>query len=212
MVTLERKRELRTAFMHWLYDQTGGSETEIVDADGFGETYSASASEIVDVVKYLEGEYLVNPLWTIGGLPAVSLTHSGVREIEDAITRPSQPTEHFLPMINITNILGNVTGSQIQQGSPSAAQTGTFMLTDDHRAQLLRFVTTAREVVPSLQLAPAAESEVTEDLTTLEREARRPQPRLTVLREVGRSVRAVVENAAGGVAASGVLSQFPDFL
>ncbi len=83
----EDKRKLRTAFMNWLFEVTGGSESEGMHAAGFkvpdGWTGAQpNENDVWDALKFLEGERLIRAHWPLGGLPTVMLTHRGIREME----------------------------------------------------------------------------------------------------------------------------------
>jgi DNA-binding PadR family transcriptional regulator len=76
--------------------------------------------QLSQVAKYLEGEGLIRIQW-LRGLPAyVSLTHKGLREIEDAIGKPDEPTQYFMS-INVLNI-GEMINSTVQQGTIQSMQ------------------------------------------------------------------------------------------
>ncbi|AVT40286.1 hypothetical protein [Plantactinospora sp. BB1] len=96
-----------------------------------------TGADITDVVNYLEGERLIKAHRNLHGPSSARLIHADRREIEQALAEPTERieqalaepterTEHFVPLVNITNIHGSVIGSQLQQGSPGASQTGHF--------------------------------------------------------------------------------------
>ncbi len=208
-MSLERKRELRTMFVRWLYDTTDGHEQKPVDPANFMKEFALGEDELAGVITYLEGEGLVRAdAYSLGSyLPGlVMIRHLGVREIEDAIDNPEQPTQHFAPLINVTNIHGNVTQSQIQQGSPGATQHGAYSFTDQHRGEVLHFTQAMRAALPDLALAGEVLQDVKADIEALEREARRSEPRPGVLREVSHSLRTVLEGTAAGAAGSGLVA------
>lgn len=217
-MSLERKRALRTQFMEWLYNATEGAEVEFADPADFVESAGSDPDEVAGAIRYLEGESLIEPLWSLGsGLPsAVRITHRGVREVEQALTNPNQPTQHFTPMVNITHIHGDVTGSQIQQGSPGASQHGTFNFGPEQASQVAEFSRAAREALPKLGLDPMTEARTVQDLDMLDREVTQPQPRIGIAREVAKSIREVLEGAAGSAVGSGivagVIAVWPAFL
>lgn len=205
-MSLDRKKQLRTEFMSWLYEATDGNFTHIVDEGNFlPQTTEVSENELENVIRYLEGEGLVRPFWSGGGsLPGgVQITHSGALEVERGQSEPNRPTEHFLPMVNVTTIRGNVSGSQFQQGSPGASQTGTF--TVGQRQQVADFSRAVRDSLPALGLDPATVERTTQDLDVLDRELASPEPREGILRAMGTSVRKVVEGVATGAATAAIL-------
>lgn len=224
---LATKKQLRTAFVKWVYDQAGGGQRELAEPQEFtvpggwtGE--KPTDDDVADAIEWLEGQRLVKAHWTFGGLPSVQLTHAGIREIEraglpsvqltnagireieQAIDRPGQPTEHFVPLVNITNIHGSVYGSQLQQGSPGASQTGTF--TVDQRSNSEAFIAEARKLLDHVDSDVRVRAEA--DLDVMERELKGGNPRGTVLAAIGQSVRDYL-TAAAGAATSAALAALP---
>jgi hypothetical protein len=211
-VNIEEKRKLRTAIMRWVFEVTGGSQRELAHPSEFtvpdgwtGE--QPSEDDIGDAVKWLEGERLLKAHWSLGGLPSVQLTHPGIREMEQALAAPEKQTEHFVPLVNITTIHGDVIGSQLQQGSPGASQTGTFQINQRDNAEA--FITAARKVLDeSADLSPGVRVQVEGDLTVMTGELAKPSPRWGILAEFGKAVRDSLIGA-GGAAAAGVLLGLP---
>jgi len=206
---IESKRKLRTAFMRWLFEGTGGSQdthlrpSEFRVPEGWvGDT--PTNRDIWDAVRYLEGERLIKAQWAMGGAPIlVRLTHEGIREMEQALSEPDRQTEHFVPLVNVTNIHGPVIGSQIQQGSPGATQTGHIEVNQrDHAAA---FIAAARKVLASESLDADTRRQAEEDLEVMSRELERPRPRWQILRTFGTAVRDTLAKAAGAAAAAALM-------
>jgi hypothetical protein len=119
---LERRRALRSALLSWLYDlhntpwPTGDPDDFLSGQRG---TYAGTAytpDELRTAMEYLGGERLVRVEWAWGGIPvSATITHEGVQLIENGPPAPGST-------INIVYVSGDVTGSPIQQGSPSATQ------------------------------------------------------------------------------------------
>lgn len=206
---INTKRKLRTTFMNWLFDSTGGSEWELREASDFrvpdgwpGD--APTERDLEDVVRYLEGEYLIKAHWAYGGSASVQLTHAGIREMEQAHSEPTQRTEHFVPLVNITNIHGPVIGSQIQQGSPGATQTGHIEVNQRDNAEA--FITAARKILGSDSLNPGTRAQAEADLSVMSRELESATPRWSILQMFGTSVRDSLATAAGAAAAAGLLA------
>ncbi|MDG9676316.1 hypothetical protein [Micromonospora sp. DH14] len=206
---INAKRKLRTAFMNWLFEATGGSESDDQDASEFrvpdGWTgVPPTEQDVEDAVRYLEGEHLVKAHWTFDGPMAIQLTHAGIREMEQLLSEPSERTEHFVPLVNITNIHGSVIGSQIQQGSPGATQTGHIEVNQRNNAEA--FITAARKILGSDSLDADTRAQAEADLAIMSRELESATPRWPILQAFGTSVRDALATAAGTAAAAGVLS------
>ncbi|MGI8682341.1 MAG: hypothetical protein ACR2JO_09515 [Mycobacteriales bacterium] len=124
-VPIERRRALRSAMLSWLYDRhdTSWSTGNVADfLSGQRGTYAGTAyspDEVRTAMEYLEGERLVRVEWAWGGIPVVAtITHGGVQLIEHGPAADASGQT-----INLVYVAGDVTGSPIQQGSPSASQT-----------------------------------------------------------------------------------------
>ena len=204
---LTRKRELRTRFMRWLYDTTGGSEDQLARPGEFQAAQEAAgdpvtADELRDTIRYLEGEHLLRPHRTLGGIPSVQIEHSGVVEVEQAMSQPERPTEHFVPIVNITNVQGDVIGSQIQQGSPWASQSGTISV--NQAEQVRTFITAARDAANLPELDSDDRTKVLGDLEFMEKELSKREPRWDRLRAVGESVKTILLSGLGQALGKGI--------
>jgi hypothetical protein len=110
---------------------------------------------------------------------------------------------------NITHFHGSVSGSQIQQFSNESHQTQS---SGPDREALSSFVAQVREAAPTLGLSSDKRQELESDLDTIDSQLKSPNPKKTVVRESLHSVRNIVEEAAGSLVASGILSQLPRML
>lgn len=120
---LKKKQRARLAYLNKLYELTNGSAGEPVNGAevafqiGFN---NGDEEQLSQVAKYLEGEGLIRTQW-LHRLPAsVSLTHKGLREIEDAISKPDEPTQYFMS-INVLNV-EKMVNSTVQQGTIKSIQ------------------------------------------------------------------------------------------
>jgi hypothetical protein len=186
----------RFRFLKYLYERTGGRETEIVP-DAEAMQGSALSKEEFDLVcDYLLKEGLVE-----GTFDAVCLTHAGVVEIEAALSQPDQPTEHF--PVNIIHI-EQMSHSQIQQGTVGSTQSGTFASLDV--AAVAEFVRGLKAQLPQLGLADDDEAVAQSDIVTIETQLSSPRPKAEIIKESLRSIRNIAEGAVGSLAASGIVA------
>jgi hypothetical protein len=186
----------RFRFLKYLYERTGGSETEIVPDDEAMRGSGLSKGDFDLVCDYLLKEGLID-----GTLDAVCMTHSGVVEIEAALTRPDKPTEHF--PVNIIHI-EQMSQSQIQQGTADSRQVGTFMSLD--LAVVAEFVRGLKDQLPQLGLTGDDEAVAQSDIATIETQLSSPRPKVEIIKESLRSIRNVAEGAVGSMAASGIIT------
>lgn len=199
---IEEKRRLRTEFMRWLYEKTDGDQWIPVSANEFRQDTrfgSPDEATVRGVIQYLEGEMLVKPHWVLGGLPSVNITHYGLREMEEALQAPNEPTEHFAP-INVLHVYGNVVGSNIQQGTNRSSQAVTN--SQSEKADMTAFLAAVREALSDTRFNESLRPKVETDVALIEAEASKPAPDWKLLRVLGQSLRAIVESGLGGVLTS----------
>jgi len=115
---LEQKKVDRANFLERLYELTDGNPFCVRHATELAAAFHWTEEHTLDVAQYLLNEGLLI-FRGMGG--ALSITHKGVLEMEQAIENPYAPTNHF-PALNIVNIYGSVTDSQVQAGTLGSNQ------------------------------------------------------------------------------------------
>jgi len=196
---LDEIRSQRFAYLLAVYEAADGGEgrfvssTEIQESLGFDE-------ELADkVTAYLRGEGLLD--WA--AFAAIKLTHRGVKEVEQALGAPAEPTEHFPAVVVAQNYInvGSMSHSQIQQDSPGSSQTlGTADL-----AVLRELILEISSAALNLGLGEDDARDLKADLATIEAQLSSSRPKHGILREALASTRAILE----GASAAGVASAAP---
>jgi hypothetical protein len=207
MVDLRKRKADRLRVMNEFFEVAGGSEQAIIDTEAVCTELGLSDQEMADACKYLEGEGLISlmpGLWSRRFPHRVRLTHWGIREVEESRDHPETPTEHFPPLVTVAqHFLGDVIGSAIQAGSPGATQTVTV---GDLNLELVREVVDQYEKdEATLGLDALKAKEARAEVKTIRAQLDSPRPKPVVIRESLTSLRAVVEGAAGSMAAVGLL-------
>jgi hypothetical protein len=107
MVDIEEREQKRFLFLNMLYKVTKGIANIPVNMFVIGIYLRLDNYNVMDIVRYLEGEGLVASK-AFGGFIAgkVAITHKGIKEIEDAYNKPSRPTNNFPP--NIIYVMGDI--------------------------------------------------------------------------------------------------------
>lgn len=194
--TIAEARKKRFLFLRLLYDVTHDDTTLHIDEHKLGAALGFSRGEIRRVVEYLADEGLIARL--ASNSPGLTITHAGVVELELAVTKPDEPTDHFGP-VNITYV-GRMTNSQIQQSSPNAIQSIGFDMTKLTAA--LDFVRSIRKQLQEMGLTQAQRDELMAEAATIEAQAASPKPKPEIVAVALRSIKAIIENVAGGLAAT----------
>lgn len=99
---------------------------------------------------------------------------------------------------------GDVSGSQIQIGSNGSHQTQTQ--TDGDTAALSALIEALREAIQQEHIQAEARAELQAELATLQAQAASPKPKWAIIKATAQSIKAVLENAAGGVLSAKALS------
>jgi hypothetical protein len=101
------KQKKRFEVLFAIYKDTNGEEDKLAELGELRDATGIPIEELVHILKYLENEGLVKPLATLfsgAGIVPIKILHQGVLEVEAAITKPRDPTEHFpAQLFNITN-------------------------------------------------------------------------------------------------------------
>src|SRR5437868_416472 len=97
MATLDEKKRWRLEVIRWLYEQTGGDSSGDVEEGQLHSRFDdVPAEERNKVLDYLYKERLL----TFPVMGKVSLTHRGVQEYEEGVSKPDVGTQH-LPPVNV---------------------------------------------------------------------------------------------------------------
>lgn len=194
-MNLEDKRRRRLQFMKALYDKTDGRQLAMVDMWEVGDELGFSREDTEATTEYLVGEDLMEYA-ALGG--AISITHLGVREVEESMQNPESPTQHF-PPINVIQI-GYMANSSIQQSSPGSVQVSLNDL-----APTATFVEEVRAALEDLGLEPGDRQALAAELTTLESQLQSSRPRRDAIAGSLSAVRDILVGAAGNLTAHGLL-------
>lgn len=98
---------------------------------------------------------------------------------------------------------GDVSGSQIQIGSNSSNQTQTQAGGD--MATLSALIELLRDAIQQGRIEAEVRDELQAELATLQAQAASPKPKWAIIKATAGSIKAVLENAAGGVLAAQAL-------
>jgi hypothetical protein len=106
----------------------------------------------------------------------------------------------------ITNNIGSMHNSQLQQDSAHATQ--SLNITETNQADLKKFVEELKSSLDSLQLAQEQKQELNEHIAILESQSKSTKPNSVIIKESGRTVRNLIEGAMGSTISSGLVAYF----
>ena len=195
----EKQRE-RFQFLQKLYEETDGSEFESVNLTELGAILGFSDSETEKIYAYLHAKGLIEDI-DLGG--SAGITHQGIIEVENALSKPDEPTSYF-PPINYIHV-EQMIGSQLQQGTNQSSQVLTFNNNDIEA--ILKFVSNLSSQLPKLELNEEIRAEVMSDVATIESQAKSPRPKSAVIKECLLSIKAILEGIASNTVAALLIQQ-----
>lgn len=125
----------------------------------------------------------------------------------DSSKSPRQPSHgHSL-------YVENMYGSSIQQGSPGAvakiSHQANYQTGDPNLQRLLQQI---KDILETVQLSPNAKDEASADVSTIEVQLSRPQPKASIITESLRSLRSILESAAGSILAPHLIHEITKYI
>lgn len=199
-MSLEQKKKNRFLFLNYLYTESNGNTNLIFIMWEVGKELNLDRSETGQVVDFLIGENLVKSQ-TLGG--GISLTHWGVKEVEEAIENPTKPTEHFLPF-NIINI-GTMNNSSLQQGTTNSNT--SFVYNEQTSVDLNEIINSLNQIKDSLQLSNDLQNELISELQTIEIQRKSAKPKNIIINESLKTIRTILESVGGNALTPLIIDQ-----
>lgn len=218
---LEHKKCQRLRFMIELYDMVDGFDAQPVETAQLAARLGLDTSkpedllDVLKVVHYLQGEELLIASGSPENATRITLTHKGVREVEEARSRPDRPTEHFGSLDTIASKLLEDSGSD--QDGATAARTLT-VLEEPDRLEVLRMTQSLQEWSSRLALDEEQRSEYAADIRTIEAQLDSPHPKTELIRVALKSIKSTAEKAtsspgsAGSIVSAGIASTIDRFV
>ena len=195
---IAQKKRVRYEFLNKLYDVTDGDTSLIVNMWELGKEIKIERKDISNIVDYLKGEYLIEPM-TLGG--GISITHEGILEIEELHNSPDVPTVHF-PAINVINI-ENMNNSAIQQGNTNSTQ--NFLFEQTKTDDLQKLILEIERIKNDLNLGKEDANELESELATINSQSKSPKPKKIIITESLKTIRNLFEGVAGNVIAPSII-------
>ena len=191
-MTLEEKKTIRLIFLKTLYEDSNGNTLDFVDMYELGEKLGLTSDVAYQTAQYLDGEGLLEIRTLDGG---VTITHSGVIEIEEAIENPGEKTEHF-PPINIITI-HSMENSVIQQGSPGSVQKVNYGTTELDKVKAI--LAELEKRMDQINLSANDNQEMLQEIQTIKAQLGSPKPKSVIISESLKTIRELLLNVTGNV-------------
>lgn len=200
MNNIEEKKKKRFLFLQNLYNRKTEAGLQIENTEDICKDLGISFAEGDLIVDYLNDEGLLKS--QSDGNQIISITHAGIIEVEEALSKPNQATEHFLPLNMI--YVGEMHNSQIMQGSTGSNQ--TFNLTEHNLESLEKFIEIIDKRFSELQFNSDDDKyEAIAEIQTIKTQLVSPRPKELVIQESRRTLRNIFEGMTGSVLATELL-------
>ncbi len=190
--------------MEGIYLITDGVETELLQILALAESLEMPDTEesldnLVKILNYLANENLIKVFRIHAGLPAtIQITHKGVLEVEKALSDPKSETEHFAPNITITNNIGSMVNSSLQQATSNSQQSLTFLNGSD-KSIFINYLSDLKKEVEKLssKLNDEQNQDVAAELSTIDSQMQSSKPKKTIISSSLETLSDILKGAAG---------------
>lgn len=109
----------------------------------------------------------------------------------------------------VTNNIGSMENSQLQQNSAGATQTQNI---SQSTADLTEFIQQLKSAIHDLGLNQQDAAELEAELLTIEHQVASPKPKQLIITESLKSARSILEGITGSILATGLLAQLANFI
>ena len=195
-----------------IFDESGGDKRRL-----YGVLHDAPLYQIFDKLGMSRSdgtnaaEYLIDRglLKSNADQLLVSITQAGIDELAQAEEYPDKPTTHLPAASTVShNYHINAWNSQIQAGSTNSVQAVSNV--DVQRdSDLVQFVQAVELILASMPTGSEHQAQLQSDVNTLKAQVGAPTPNRDIVNLAGRSIRNVLEGAAGGMISSTASPNLP---
>lgn len=157
-----------------IYRDSNGENDKATTSCYICQKTGVCGEDLLHILEYLEKQQLIKPIGTLysiyNGGAIVRITHKGVREVEGAIKRPYEPTEHF-PAHSFQEFNGPVGVAQFgNNNTANVTQNIGFSEVDDLVTKLSKLIKSS----PISELNKEDAIEATNRLTELVKKEQTP--------------------------------------
>lgn len=197
--SVDKIRQKRFLFLKNLYDKSNASSSKFMSKLESMRDLNINDDEANEIIFYLSNEGLIHQL-TLHN-KEMMISHQGIKEVEDSLTKPTIATSHFPPQIyyNTTINASDKSIIQLQQGTTNSTQNSTFTVND--KDLLVSFIKELKSELKKLNLNFEDESEINSDIATIEAQLSSSRPKINFLKESILSVKNILEGAASNIVA-----------
>lgn len=202
MLNIQQKRIDRFRFLHLMYEGTHGHPHKYCVMWDIGEKLGFDREYTDDIVSFLEGEYLVE-YKASGGM--IVMTHHGRIEIEEALEKPDEETEHF-PSFSFINV-ESMNQSQIIQSSSGVGDI-SFNIENANLPTLKSAFESLLKRIDELKVSEEVTQQLVADAKSALGQLNSPKPNLKALGYLKKNVVDLLRSIATSVVAAELLKLF----
>lgn len=140
---------------------------------------------------------------------ALELEKRGVKGEGMTFSNDEKQAAESVTYNTITNNIGQMHNSQLQQASDSSHQSFDLAMSNDNIAE---FVDILKKSIGQLNLNETDTDEINAEVSTIEHQLASPNPKKIILSESLKSVRNIIEGTSGSLVATGILAQLSTLL
>ena len=183
---INENRKLRFKYLKRVFELANDDKSILVNIKDVGQELGLNNQEIDKIVEYLYSEGLVKR----NGGGQVMITHSGIKEVEEALLNPDKPTEHFLP-INYTVNVENMTGI-IQQGSNESPI--NYSISKDSVEKIKEVFDDLKNRIEYIDLKADVLGEMVAEIHTVIAQAESPKHKIPIIQESIKTLKKILKS------------------
>lgn len=211
-------------FLHCLYELTGADRSKTVSLEEIAKKSEIRVDDANSIGQYLHDEKLIgHPLFPVGKARTlakytgmanaadldsyrinwnpkarISITHRGIKEIEQALNQPNEPTEHF-QSVTINNYVHNsgiIANQNLQQATINSNQSA--LVNNSDRDELQEIIDQIYKLIKESKLTHEQAEMLEIEAKTLELQSKSSKPRVERIRESLSSAKSILETISAG--------------
>jgi len=201
---IKKIKQDRFKFLNRIYEVSDGRTGFMINGETVGKEFGFDRDYSKDIYYYLNDEGLTEPM---GAGIHLSLTHYGIKQIEEALSEPDEPTEYF-PPINIINI-GKMQGGVVQQGTSNS---NIIITSNETISNINQYLDKLNEFADNHLKDDSLQQEIRADVKTIKQQLKSPKPKKTIIKASIQSVKEILIGASGGLIGSLALPEVQNLI
>jgi DNA-binding Lrp family transcriptional regulator len=199
-----RLERARLEYLTEVYNLSQGNTRRFLSKFEIGNRLGISPEEVYNIVQYFKAEGLLEEpdimarSRAAGETVRISITHKGIKEIEQALKHPDKPTKYFSRPSVILNISGGTfTNSPFQVASRNSTQ--NLKIAANNLAEIKQLVTELKEIQNNPNLPREIKEELEANTRILHLQSQAERPTKERIKATLSSIKSILEESSGVV-------------